>query len=157
VAVDFSRGHTQQHVYNPAGNPYTLPRAAVGECAARTPTQRPYPWGPDEPDDERANFAGRHGSTSAVGCFPAGATPEEVFDMAGNVLEWTRSAYADYPYEPTDGREEVGDPAQKQFALRGGPWNYQSLTLRASFRNYYCSPDFHFDFVGFRLARHLPV
>jgi Sulfatase-modifying factor enzyme 1 len=85
---------------------------------------------------------------------PGGATPEGVDDMAGNVWEWTRSAYVPYPYDPADGRETLDEPANKHFTLRGGSWNNHPLGLRASNRSG-GAPDIPGRGVGFRLARQL--
>jgi formylglycine-generating enzyme required for sulfatase activity len=150
-AVAFCRWLSQQ-----TGDNYYLPSEAEWEYAARRATWRTYPWGDEEPDAERANFAQNHNGTSAVGCFPAGATPEEqIHDVAGNVWEWTRSEYREYPYETDDGREDMNNPAEKFFTLRGGGWFLRSYILRASRRVSY-SPDYHFSFIGCRLARRLP-
>ena len=58
---------------------------------------RRYPWG-DDIDDLRANFrsnAAIDGRPSPVGAFPRGMSRFGLMDMAGNVAEWTRSAYLD--------------------------------------------------------------
>jgi formylglycine-generating enzyme required for sulfatase activity len=90
-----------------------------------------------------------------VGSFPAGATPEDgIYDLAGNVWEWTRSVYRNYPYEPDDGREDMDNPAGKTLVLRGGGWNNQSCLLRASNR-LDVAPD-NLSVVGCRVARRLP-
>ena len=156
-AVAFCRRLSQHRGYNPDGYVYLLPSEAEWEYAARRATHRSYPWGDAEPDAERANFNQIYAGTTAVGCFPSGATPEDgIADLAGNVWEWTRSASRDYPYDPDDGREGMDNPAEKRFTLRGGGWNDRSITLRASYRNF-PPPDFHVTTVGFRLARHLPA
>jgi formylglycine-generating enzyme required for sulfatase activity len=152
-AVAFCRWLTQHQGYNPDGYIYLLPSEAEWEYAARRATRRIYPWGNEEPDAERANYEITYNGTSAVGCFPAGATPEDgICDLAGNVWEWTRSEYRSYPYNPDDGREDMDAPAKKRFTLRGGGWYNPSNNLRASYR-YYFTPD---NLIGCRLARRLP-
>jgi formylglycine-generating enzyme required for sulfatase activity len=139
------------------GEDYCLPSEAEWEYAARRATRRIYPWGNEEPDAERANFNRVYNGTSAVGCFAPGATPEEdIHELAGNVWEWTRSdEHRSYPYDPDDGREDVDDPMGRYFTVRGGGWHYRSDFLRASIRDS-LMPDYHFNFIGVRLARRLP-
>jgi formylglycine-generating enzyme required for sulfatase activity len=154
-AVAFCRWLTQHKGYNPDGYVYLLPSEAEWEYAARKATRCTYPWGSEEPNAERANFNRVYGPT-AVGCFAPGVTPEDsIYDLAGNVWEWTRSAYRDYPYDPADGREDIDNLEGRIFVLRGGGWSYQSVSLRASTR-FNLAPISHGSDVGCRVARRLP-
>ena len=91
------------------------------------------------------------GTTSAVGVFPSGVSPYGCLDMAGNVWEWTQSQYKAYPYDPTDGREnlEAGEEALR--GLRGGSFDYAQYFVRCAgrFRHY---PNLRDYFIGFRVV-----
>ena len=92
-----------------------LPSGAEWEVAARGGlVQQRYPWGND-PDANRANYdESGIGTTSAVGCFPGGASVYGVEELSGNVWEWARSLYGKYPYPASGG--EVASAASSRIA-----------------------------------------
>ncbi len=74
---------------------YRLPLEFEWEYAAAGKENRKYPWLDKEgnPNSELLNFNGYVGSTTPVGSYSKGATPEGLYDMAGNVWEWSDSWY----------------------------------------------------------------
>lgn len=114
---------------------YRLPAEEEWEWAA-SGGKRKYPWGNDKPDETRANYNEKVGKTTPVGSYPAGATPEGLMDMAGNVWEWMENKYA------PDGVER---------ALRGGSWLSNPEYLRCVAR-YLSSPDSLWHNDGFRVV-----
>lgn len=66
-----------------------LPDQVEWEYAAQGGRSAFHPWGNDFPTDDRISL--KEGDFRPVGSFPKGATPQGVFDMAGNVMEWTSS------------------------------------------------------------------
>jgi formylglycine-generating enzyme required for sulfatase activity len=155
-AMAFCRWLTQNQIHNPEGYRYNLPSEAEWEYTARQALRRTYAWGNEPLDTECANFNQAYRGTTAVGCFAPGAAPDYyLYDLTGNVWEWTRSEYRDYPYDPDDGREDIHNPVGKSFVMRGGGWNNNAVYLYASSRDYF-RPDTYSTNVGFRLVRHVP-
>lgn len=82
--------------------------------------QRLFPWG-DDIDASKANYKDIGlGKVCAVGCFPNGISPYGCLDMTGNVWEWTRSLFVDYPYVIEDDRESINAEHEQRRAVRGG-------------------------------------
>ena len=131
-----------------AGNrvEYRLPTEKEREWAAGGRRDKPdkmlrvrkYPWGDaPEPTSKYANYDENEGTTTPVGRYPKGVTPEGIYDMAGNVWEWMENWY---------------DKDEKWKALRGGPWSYGPEYLECSYRGG-SSPGGRGVVVGFRVVR----
>jgi formylglycine-generating enzyme required for sulfatase activity len=83
-----------------------LPTEVEWERGARGPDSWLWPWAEGETAQVTAqdmgNFLGGVGRLTAVDSFPAGQSPEQLYNMAGNIWEWT-SSYADNTsYAPTN-------------------------------------------------------
>ena len=129
-----------------SGEAYRLPTEEEWEWAAGGRREEPgrvlevkaYPWGDKpEPTPKLANYIENEESTTSVGRYPDGATPEGLYDMAGNVWEWMENWY---------------DIDKDVKASRGGSWYYGPVDLRCSARgNRY--PNGNYAFIGFRVVR----
>lgn len=100
-----------------------LPTDVEWEKAARGTDGRSFPWG-NEFDVRRANTPIRWqalkqpGDTTPVGAFDGGVSVYGLYDVTGNVWEWTDSWYQAYPGNTTPS-EAYGE---RYKTLKGGSW-----------------------------------
>jgi formylglycine-generating enzyme required for sulfatase activity len=104
---------------------------------------RPEVIAPWRPADTR--FDDHCRVSAPVGSYRA--NPWGLFDMHGNVAEWTRSVYRPSPYRD-DGRNE-GTGGKR--VVRGGSWYDRPERCRAAFRQAYLADQPVYD-VGFRVV-----
>lgn len=133
----------------------TLPTEEMWERAARGLEGRIYPWGDEAIDSYRANYNFYYGGTTPVGSFPEGATPEGIYDMSGNVKEWTNSRFRPYPGgKPFEHRwiafwyDPIPESPEYWWVNRGGGWTKQEANMESAYRD----GQGHMN-VGFRCVR----
>ncbi|MCP4745655.1 MAG: SUMF1/EgtB/PvdO family nonheme iron enzyme [Desulfobacteraceae bacterium] len=137
------------------GYSYFLPSQNQWQAAAAGKDKRKYPWGPEWKQGIFNTKESKIGRPSPVGIFIEGKTPEpHIFDMAGNVWEWTSTNHKtsetakDYLYdEDFEKQLEHGLPI-----IKGGAWYNSADRAACVDRNYY-NPYYRYDNVGFRCAR----
>ena len=147
-ADDYCKWHREH-----TGRNFRLPTEAEWEYAARGPKGFEYPWG-NKWDPSNATFNTRDNSdnkgTAPVDAHPEGVSWCGVYDMSGNVWEWTADWYA--KYDPKDLIDPKGPECGTHKVLRGGSWGFGTAALlRAAYRTSGVRAN-RYNGVGFRVA-----
>ena len=136
------------------GQSYRLLTEAEWEYVARAGTKTAYWWG-DSVGDDNAVCKECGSKSSAKTTLPVGslqANPFGVYDILGNVWEWTCSHFA----RSYNGAElqcaAVSDEELR--AIRGGAYLNPAAAVRSAARDSFSPADSN-ELVGFRLARDL--
>ncbi len=141
----------------PDGYVYTLPSEAQWEYACRAPstssgqagTSTRYYSGNSESDLGRAGWY--HGNSGGKTHVVGEKEPNDwgLYDMHGNVWEWTRSWFGAYPGGSVVDYE--GPRSGSNRARRGGSWGSSAQGTRSAIRNW-SDPASQWNGLGFRIA-----
>ena len=162
-------------VFSPVGRyvqRYRLPTEAEWEFAARGKEQNEFPWANEDVASGKgcfyANFKPDNGNytkdgnliTSKTGIYSANSNG--LFDMAGNVAEWTSTIYTEAGVDAMNDinpqlkyNAALEDPYRlKKKSVRGGSWKDPESYIRSAWRSseYQNQPR---SYIGFRCVRSL--
>ena len=143
------------------GHTYRLLSESEREYAARAGTTTPFWWGRTiAPTQANYRSLDVYKGGGQVGPWRKATVPVEafkpnpwgLFNVHGNVREWTLDCWADtHADNPGDGRPRVAGDCTRR-VVRGGCWCYNPGNVRAAFRLSGFSGA-RLNVVGFRLAR----
>ena len=124
----------------PKGYQVRLPSELEWERAARFTDGREYPWGKGfDPKFANTNES-KLSATTAVCAYPLGQSQEGIFDLAGNVWEWSADWYEKGKYR----------------SLRGGSWYDNHWYARCASRFGHIPDSFDLT-IGFRCSVSLAI
>jgi formylglycine-generating enzyme required for sulfatase activity/transposase-like protein len=147
-----------------------LPTETEWDLAARGTENRRFPWGDAPPGPTRLNACGLEckgwyidaqldsvfdggmyegddgfAGTAPVASYPAGATRDGIYDLLGNVAEWTDTSV-------NFGQARPEAPSAGTFVVRGGSFSSGVDAESAPALRLYLSAEAHGRGVGFRCA-----
>lgn len=117
----------------------TLPTVAQWQRAAKGDDDRYFPWGDDYHEEHCNTRESGLKMTTPVNRYSKGISPYGVYDMAGNIWEWTMNTAAS-----SDGRDF-------RRAVAGGSFVSTCDRVQTSFR-YYLDPRVRYSSIGIRLV-----
>ena len=132
------------------GSKYRLPTEAEWEYAARSGGKSEKYAGGNDIDKVAWYAISPDNSTKPVGRkAPNGLA---IYDMSGNVWEWTNDWYGSSYYASSPRNNPIGPTSGDRRVVRGGSWFNEIFDVRVSYRNY-LAPDYRSSDIGFRLLR----
>ena len=129
-----------------------LPTEAEWEKASRGKRSINYPWGNEAPNNTKLNFNQELKKTAPVGSYEAGKSDYEIYDLAGNVAEWTYDWHLAEFYIFSPKTNPVGPKKGHYKVIRGGSWRNNSENVNMIYRNA-TVPSIRNKTVGFRCAQ----
>lgn len=131
-----------------SGRFFRLPTEAEWEYAARGKELDYFFSGHHNADVIGWHAGNSNGATHMVGQ----KAPNQfgLYDMSGNVWEWTNDWYYGGYYRVSPKNNPQGPPSGSDKVIRGGSWDDGPFFLRVSCRNY-TDPNSRYGYLGFRL------
>ena len=131
-------------------NGYRLPTEAEWEYAARGGSTTSYSYGNNSSDLGKYAWSSSNSGSKTHDVAKKLANPIGLYDMHGNVWEWTHDWYSKSPTATVD---PAGPSTGSDRVIRGGSWYSNAGVLRSAFRGY--TPSYRGYDLGFRLVRTL--
>lgn len=133
----------------PPGYAYRLPTEAEWEYACRAGTTNLFSFGDDPSVAGEYAWALENSDTTTHPVGLKRPNPWGLYDMHGNVWEWTLDWFAEYPAMALT--NPTGAPSSTFKVFRGGSWN-DAIEFARSRNRFMMSPTNGIHFVGFRIA-----